>query len=183
MKDQPRESGAFSRTIIGDFVPKPDIGSITEIHREREFYIRTAFQGYCWPSAGELCFQSQGCQTVLKAQELSVTQQGSRVEGAGPWPTPSQTMLKAAPCPRQPHSGPDLRVWAPHSAFQLPAGLGEHLVLKLGVPLATHSDTSTEGCPHLQACPCSVTQTLSSWAHCLGSQAQPGAHGPHSLPA
>lgn len=32
VKDQPGESGAFSRTIIGDFVPKPDIGSITEIH-------------------------------------------------------------------------------------------------------------------------------------------------------
>ena len=27
-KDQPRQSGAFSRTIIGDFVPKPDSGSI-----------------------------------------------------------------------------------------------------------------------------------------------------------
>lgn len=40
VKDQCSESGASSRTIIGDFVPKPDIWSITEIHGEQEFYIR-----------------------------------------------------------------------------------------------------------------------------------------------
>lgn len=28
VKDQPRESGTVSRTIIGDFAPKPDSGSI-----------------------------------------------------------------------------------------------------------------------------------------------------------
>lgn len=123
VKHRPGESGAFSRTIIGDFFPKPDIGSITKIHREGEFYIRRTFQSYYWPSAGELCFQSQRRQTILKEQELSVTQQGRQ------GPAKASTL----PASAQGHA------WTsdsghPHSAPQLPGELREHPVLILGCP-------------------------------------------------
>lgn len=59
--------GAFPRTIIGDFTPKPD-GSISEIPEELESFTLEQHSLATAAFRLELCFPSQRCPVILKAQ-------------------------------------------------------------------------------------------------------------------
>ena len=146
---------------------------------QSEFSIRTAFQSYRWPSAGELWFQSQRCQTVLKAQGIGSTQPGSNSGGhvLNGIPT-ADTQGRSTSAPSSsptPSSDPP-----PASASQLQAELEEELVLKVGLPIlptllcvgyvSTASDTLPIHTPGFQA-------------HYPESQAPASPLWPTSLPA
>ena len=101
---------------------------------QSELSIRTAFQSYRWPSTGELWFQSQRCQIILKAQGLGSTQQVSNSEGHvlnGIPTADAQGSSTAAPSPSPTPSSDPPRA----SASRLQAGLGEELVRKVGLPI------------------------------------------------